>query len=501
MGFHVFGLRKRSSISRLFAVLSPILLGLLTACSQGSDIVLQAPAKPTPPSHPSDSSGSDSSVDTSDGRPTSPGTPVPPAPTTPSAPVETRYRMFCDDRYPPYLTAVSSMATPMSFGAGVDIGEPNARGEYDPQVDRSLEMHEHAQIINLPKFGQARVVFSARRVPRGSDYGFQRYLFIADVDISGRKGVAKELGPEIKAGHMLEVFGEDDVFSARTFGVSDQGKYLLLGQADGYRLVDSKTLKVFGVVKTGSASLNVNPTLRESDMIFTVGAFKSGATKGGVFEGKLYSLGVSGGVLKTAKLVSVTPGLRRPLVSVGPKAGEVFVGLDSVSAPGSHRIAVVSPLKTRAGFAKLSGLPKSGRLSSTIAGWREPTAGALRAVIVFEDFIPTRAVVGQTFKVEQAFVRELHVDEKTLDARAVGTDIDYPPEARAGVESGSMYRRLGVEDLVTTQDGQAVFGLFPGAASSKNIYRLTASGLERVSQTECTRLGVGVESDNGGVWP
>ncbi len=497
MGSHVFGSRSkastRASIARLFAVLTLMSAGLLAACSQGSDIVLQGPSKPTAPSQPSGPSGPTPS-DTGENQgsdtgtnPTHPSVPTPPRP--PVAIQEPRYRMFCDSRYPPYLTAVSSLASATGFGAGVEIGEPNRRGVFDPNVDRNLEMHEQAQVVSLPKFGEARVLFSAKRIPKNTNSYFKpRHVFIADVDIVNRGGVAKELGAETRPHRTVEAYGEKEVFSARTLGVSDQGKYLLIGQADGYRVLDSKSLKVLGVVKTGSASLNVNPILRESDMIFTVAAFK-----GGVFEGKLYSLGISGGVLKTAKLVSSTPNLRRPLVSVGPKAADSFLALDS-----TNRVVAVSPLKTRASALKLAALPKKGRLSSAITGWRDPATGALHAAVLFENFIPTRATLGLSYKIEQVFVRVVEVDENTLLANAIVPDFDYPSEVRAAIESGSPYQVPGVSDLVTTQDGKAIFALLPSSVSTSSIYRLTNIGFQRVSQTECSRLGVGVELDNGG---
>lgn len=501
MRSHVFGSEPRgsarSSITRLFAVLTLMTAGLLAACSQGSDILVQGPEKPTAPSQPSGPSGptpantgENSGSDNGTGVPSNPSAPTDPtAPRPPVAVQETRYRLVCDSRYPPYLTAVSSLASATGFGAGLEIGEPNSRGVFDPQVDRNLEMHEQAQIVSLPKFGEVRVLFSAKRIPKNTNSYFKpRYVFIGDAEIVNRGGVAKELGAETRPDRTVEAYGEKEVFSARTIGVSDEGKYLLIGQADGYRIVDSKSLKTIGVVKTGSASLNVNPILRESDMIFTVGAFK-----GGVFDGKLYSLGVSGGVLKTAKLVSSTPNLRRPLASVGPKAGESFLALDS-----SNRIVAVSPLKTRASVLKLAALPKKGRLSSAITGWRDSATGAIHAATLFENFVPTRATLGLSYKIEQVFVRVVEVDENTLLANAIASDFDYPSEVRAAIESGSMYQVPGVSDLVTTQDGKAVFALLPSSVSTNSIYRLTDVGFQRVSQTECSRLGVGVELDNGG---
>lgn len=461
-------------------------------CSQGSDIRLQGPEKPTAPAPTTPSS--ETPTENPDGTPAeNPGDrssnssdPKPPNPPPNAAPADPLYRMFCDDRYPPYLNAISSMASSSGFGARIDVGELDANGKYDPQVDRSLEYHEHSQIVRLPKFGEARVLFSARRVPKaGNYYSKPRFVFVSDIDITSRVGIATEVAPEIAPSAALKTYAENEMLSVRTFGASDQGRFLLIGQADGYRLVDLKTLKTLGTVKSGSVDSNVNPELRESDMIFSVGGFK-----GGSFESKLYSIGLtSTGTLKSATLVASVAGLRRPLQSIGPNPGESFAALDS-----KNRIVTVSPLRSGAKAVKVQGVPLKGRLSSAMTAWRDSASNEIHAVVVFEHFTALRGGITNRYKIEQVFVRVVNVDETSLSADGIVPDFDYPPDARLAVEQGSsMYRQMGAGDMMTAPDGKAIFGLFPGGLAN-NVYRLTASGFTRVSQFECSRLDVGVEA-------
>ncbi len=457
------------------------------ACSQGTDIHLKG-ALPGP-ERGAESDSSPSSPTTPSSDPTGPSVNSPVA--TPTAPL---YRMFCDERYPPYLTTVSSMASPVGLGAGLETGELNARGKFDPQVDRNLEYHEHAQVVRLPKFGEARILFSARKRPAAGNtaYGYARFIFVSDVEVSVRGGAATRLAPELAASSAIRAYGETELFSARTFGASDKGRFILIGQADGYRLIDSKTLKNLGTIKTGSADSNVNPELRESDMIFSVAGFK-----GGTFESKLYSIGLtSTGALKSATLVASAGGLRRPLQSIGPAPGESFAALDS-----KNRIVTLSPLRAGGGAkaVKVQAVPVKGRLSSAVAAWRDAASGEIQAVVVFENFIAVRGGISDSYKIEQVFVRVVRVDESSLSADAIVPDFEYPPEARSAVEqSSSSYRRTGVSEMMTTPDGEAVFGLFPGGLAN-NVYRLTTNGFIRVSRAECSKLDIGLET--AGVQP
>ncbi len=390
------------------------------------------------------------------------------------------------------MTAISSMASSTGFGAGFETGELDAAGKFDPLVDRNLEYHENPQVVALPQFGLARVLFSARRIPKSSsggsiDTSYKRFVFISDVDLTVRGGAAKFLTNEVPVSGNIRKAANSESLSVRTFGVSDGGRFLLLGQSDGYRLVDSQTLASHGVLKVGAAGSFVNPSLRESDMMLSVSE-----SDGTSFTTKLYSVGLnSGGGLKSLSLVATVPSIRRPLVSIGDKAAESYAALDT-----SNRILIVSPLKplsaTKSVIAKI---PAKGRLASSVAFWRDSGTKGVRAAIVFEHFVAESGGMFSRYKIEQVFIRTLKVDESKLSADATNSDFDYPSESRQTVESGigagsSMF--LGVKDFRASSDGLAVFGLFPGSLSSQ-LYRLTATGLERVSQESCTGFSIGRE--------
>jgi hypothetical protein len=221
-------------------------------------------------------------------------------------------------------------------------------------------------------------------------------------------------------------------------------------------------------------------------MIFSVGGFK-----GGLFETKIYSIGLTlSGLYKSATLVATASGLRRPLQSIGPLPGESFAALDS-----KNRIVTVSPLRASGGAkaATVQALPAKGRLSSAMTAWREASSGEIQAVVVFEHFTAASSGITNRYKIEQVFVRIVSIDESSLRADAVTSDLEYPPEASAAIEQvSSLYRRTGASEMVTAPDGKAIFGLFPGGLASQ-LYRLTASGFVRVSRAECSKLDVGLE--------
>ena len=480
--------------NRLFIIVALTTLAGF-GCSQGSDIRLQGPMKPAPQDSPTTNTSDTSNGDSGQ----NPSAPKPPVTNPPSAnpiAVDPTYRMFCDERYPPYITTVSSLASPAGLGAGLDTGEPDARGKFDPASDRNLEYHENPQVVTLPKSGDARIIFSARKTPAASNsaYSKPRYIFLSDIDISLRGGVATRLATEIVPSNAVRAHADLELMSVRTFGASDGGRFILIGQADGYRILDSKTLKAVGTIKSGSADSNVNPELRESDMIFSVGSFK-----GAAFESKLYSLGfTSTGALAKTNLVASVSGLRRPLQSIGPAAGESFAALD-----GLNRIVTASPLLKGGGakWVTVRAVPKNGRLSSAMAAWRDATSKEIHAVVVYEHFSSVRGGISGSYKIEQVFVRIVNVNESSLMADAIVPDLDYPFEARTAVEqSSSLYRKVGVSEMSTAPDGKAIFGLFPGGLAN-NVYRLTSAGFVRVSRAECSKLDIGVEPAFAGVQP
>ncbi len=461
----------------LIVVLTTMMLG----CSQSSDIQLQG-SKPVEQNVPNENGPGNST-----GLPTAPKDPdaSEPAPTSPPT-AATRYRFLCDHLHPTYLFAVSSLASSSGFGADLVIGEPKANGKFDPLVDRNLVLHEHPLIVSLPKFGEARLIFSAHLMGRSIADRFSRFIFVSSVDIAQRGGVATRLAKELQVSSRAANAASAEHFSLRTFGASDGGRYLLIGTKLGYELRDAETLKSLGVIKTGSSIENFNPSLRESDMIFSVSSLK-----GASFETRLYSLGLTiEGHLKSSKFVTSTSGLRRPLVQVSNRAGDSFAAIET-----SNRIATVSPLKRPGNvtLVKIAVRPAKGRVSSATAFWRDAISGDLQAAIAFENVVLSSTGLTIRYKIEQVFVRALSVNETTLLASAIMPDFDYPPEARKSIESGgSGGRRIGVSDLKTSPDGKAIFGLFP-AAVAHQIYRLSPNGLDRVSQTSCTNFSVGVE--------
>jgi hypothetical protein len=214
-----------------------------------------------------------------------------------------------------------------------------------------------------------------------------------------------------------------------------------------------------------------------------------GNAAGGAFQSKLYSVGLNAsGLVSSLKLVSTVGGLRRPLVPVGPSAAESYAALDI-----QNRIAVISPLKTSATRSLISMIPKKGKFASSAAFWRDSATKEVRAAVVFENFVLTSGGTFRRYKIEQVFVRALSVDESKLVANATASDFDYPIESRSTIEMGiGTGMNPGVSDLRASADGEAVFGLFPGGVSSQ-LYRLTATGLTRVSQYECKNFSIGRE--------
>jgi len=259
----------------------------------------------------------------------------------------------------------------------------------------------------------------------------------------------------------------------------------LIGTTDGYVFLDAVTFRSLGSLKLGAASKNINPSLRESDMVFSVSKID-----GGFVQTTLWSLVAdSAGQIRSSKMLETARGLRRPLVAVSSSAGEIFAAIESKNA-----IRVVSPVS---GFRTQSfavpNLPKKGVFSSAAAFWRDDVTKSLQASVGFESIeLDPASGVSRRYKIVQVFVRVLSLDESKVSVMTE-SEFDYPMEARRVIESGIVSSRgVSLTELRSSPDGREIFALFPGGLSSE-IYRLKTNSFERVSQEACGDFSIGVE--------
>ncbi len=503
------------------------LVWTMAACSQAADVQLRGPEKPknpvgdtvgpaetpTPaPGGPTPDEPTDPSTETpvgENGEPV-PGTPVP---TPPS------YRLFCHDRYPSYLTVVSSKASPTGFGSDLDIQVfPESRplpiaGGFASE-DRTLEFHMFAQPLEIHrdpvKGTQTRMVFSARPLDRSHSIWVQRNIYVSDVALVDRIGRATLLGPEMKPSSYVEALSDQEGAAAKTFGVSDGGKYILVLGAKGVSLYESKTLRGLGEVSWKLSSGRqygeyFAPTLRESDMALSVSHVDSKlSVTTEVFQLSLNSRGeaqLGSRILEVSKL-------RRPLVSVAESAASAersFYGLTGgKSEPATAEIVFAEPAKlagsrvvdaAKVRSFRVEKLPKKGRVPSAMVLWKD-TSGEILALLGFEDFERVAGgIFGTRYKIEEASMRTMVLDEGLGVASPISAAAatEYPQEVRSEIEAGTVSNRvMGLKEMHFSPDRKAIFALFPGSLSYQ-IYRFTATGADRVSQEECSSLSIGVE--------
>lgn len=495
----------------------------ISACSQAADVQLRGPEKPKAPT---------GDLTTPSGSPTPSPTPNgdsgpvdenPPAGENGSAsepvPVAPSYRLYCHDRYPSYLTVISSKASPSGFGSDVDLQVfPESRplpvvGGFDSS-DRNLEFHMFVQPIEIRrdpvKGTETRVVFSARPIDRSHSVWAQRNIYVSDVALVDRVGRATLLAPEMKPSSYVESLDTQEGVSAKTFGVSDGGKYLLVMSAKGLSLFDSKTLRGLGDVKWKLSSGRqyaeyFAPSLREADMTLAVSHVDSKLqVTTEVFE---LSLNSRGEAQLGARVLEVSK-LRRPLVSVagvGPIRDRSYYGLTGgKSDPATAEIVLAVPATVSGSRVidpsdvksfRVEKLPKKGRVPSAIALWRDGS-GEILSVLGFEDFEQIRGgLFGTRYKIEAASLHTLVLDESRQVASpiSIGSEMAYPQEVRSEIESGVVSSRLmGLKEIHFSPDRKALFALFPGSLSYQ-VYSVNAMGADRVSQEECSSLSIGVE--------
>lgn len=462
-------------------------VALLLSCTKAPEIELRGPEKPQPPVADTTTPSSNEEG--------GPGTPSPtPIPVT-------RYRALCDDRYAIDLTAISSMASASGFGSDLQLqvwpeNQPlPTQGVFAPE-DRNLEDHLFPQVIKLLGGSVIRFAYSAK--PKNQDPSlspagvYKRNVYISEMSMIDRVGRAVFMAEEMPTESSAVSFSNEHGFQARTFGVSVNGKLLLVLDGKGVRFIDAFTLQDLGRVELKGASNYFLPQYRSSDRLLVVSKMKSGYIQSETFN---IEFKVSGEVHKTKPVFTISD-LRRPLAFVGTGAGEFISGMKSNSA-GNSEIVLVD-LKGASGQPvvtsfQLKSLPLKGKVASSLAVWKDGLSNELRAAIGFEQLSLIGSGFSTRLKVNQAFVRLLKLDVGIGAATPVGSDFEYPSEAIRTIESGSTSARMtGVKDLVVSPDGKAVFALFPGLLSFQ-VFRLNSSGFDRMSQEECTNLSIGVE--------
>jgi hypothetical protein len=466
-------------------------VGISLSCTKAPEIELRGPEKPQPPVADTTTPSSNEEGDSG-----SPGNTAPGATPSPTPVAVTRYRALCDDRYPTYLTAISSLASSSGFGSDLDLQVwPDSvplpvRGGFATE-DRNLEYHMFPQTIEIRKGSILRLAFSAQPMSVSTPWGSApRNVYVSDAAMIDRIGRAEMVAPEMSAESSAQSFSATQGFQAKTFNVSDDGKLLLVLDVKGVQFFDAITLRELGRVDLKSAANYFMPSFRASDRLMMVSTMKSGRVQTETLNVEFKS---SGEVLKAKPVLAISD-LRRPMVFAGSGAGDHIAGMRFTSA-GDSEIVLIDFLATQPtvmGF-QLKSLPLKGKVASSLAVWKDSLSNELRAAIGFESFSQVGSGFSTRFKVDQAFVRVLKLDVGIGVATALGGDYEYPSGALRTIESGSASSLItGVKDLVVSPDGKAVFGLFPGSLSYQ-VYRFTSSGFDRMSQEDCTNLSIGVE--------
>ncbi len=514
---------NRRVLSRLFLICGRGLwLGVFSvailSCSPAADVKLRGPEKPKTPS-------GDVTTPAENPSPTPNSTPEPNSADNGSSgtsvSLKKSYRLFCDDRYPSFLTVISSKSSASGFGSDLDIqvfpeNQPlPIAGGFDSQ-ERNLEYHKFPQPIEIAKDPHkgvlTRFIFSALPTEdlHRSPSLFRRNIYVTETFLTERIGRAQLLSSEMQPSAFVESLADQEGFSSRTFGVSDGGKYLLALSDRGLSIYDSKTLRGFGEVKWSLPSGRkfadyFAPALRESDMSISVSFVDSQMS----LSTEIYQLSFnSRSEVQLGPLLLGVSNLRRPLVSLDGSASGVerlYFGLiGGNNSTASAEIVLAEPARRvgarveEAAIIKsfpIEKLPAKGRIPSAMTVWKD-SSGSLLALVAVEDISQVaRSGLGVHYKVEEASLQTLVIDEgvKKASPISISSSVPYPQEVRTGIEKTSVYQLVsGIKDLQFSPDKKALYALLPGAITNQ-IYQVKSTGLDRISQEDCSNLSIGVE--------
>gem|GEM_PF-6063682 len=467
------------------AVLIAIFVGG-AACTPQNEVQLQTPQ--TPPAQ--DGSDSDRGQPQNSDQSGNDNVPTP-TPTATPAPLP-RYRAFCDDRYPSYVTAISSLAGASGFGAALSLGLPQSPGA---AIDRSrlgLEDHTAPMLLSWVKTNEARLIFAATRMGTSSSLSKSRGIFIADADLVYRLGEAREVADAPLWSGDLSQWAAIEGATLRAFGRSDRGRFAIFpatqgGRIQAWRVWDHQNSREWMRIATVSNAFS--PELRESDGIMMFSELVGGS--GGKIRTHIVQLDLASRREISRSSVS---SLRRPLQFLSQHAGQELGGMNA-----QNQWVIVPP--TQVSQMKVEALVGRwpGRVSSALAMWKDVKSGEIFAATASEDFVTTRDLMGTKVQVREAWLRVLR---RTTAARGAASwsvveDLAYPQDIVKALEMFSNFDlRPGIWDLQVTGDDEvaprALFATLP-ADYGRRVYRWTAQGVLPLSQERCRYLHVGVE--------
>lgn len=477
---------------RLSASVVVLFCAALLGCTRADDIQLKGGPVESP-------IGESKPAATPAPAPQSPNDPAGDTPTTedPSTPAPiARYRMLCDDRYPPFITAVSSLAGPLSFGATIDVGPVNTpSGEFDPSIPNTIGSHEAPVYVSRPGQDLVRSIFVAEeRGDASTGWARTKYVYASDMDLVRRQGVAIRLGSHMPVSFETTQLSDKTGVIARSFGASDAGRYFLIGTKQGYELRDAETRATVGALKVGSAGRFVNPELRESDRLFSVSEVVSGS-----WTTHFYSIGFNAqGSVSELKSVDSVSGLARPLRALYRMksastafAGDLFYSLTQ----DRKELLLWNRQQRQSESFELRGIPATGGKLAVSVALTERPSGELELMTVYENFELVPDAMGAKYKIRDSILRPFILDRRTATAKWSGAgDISYPADAKRALELGTIFDvNPGIRDLQVTPDGAAVFGLFTSGGLSKRLYRVASGMTIPVSQVACQNMSIGVE--------
>ena len=487
----------RSVLFRAMAISlsATLILIIASSCSPQNpqkEVQLQPPTIAPRGPQGEGNSGSDQgqpqdSDDTNDRQPNSGATPRPSATPVP----QPRYRAFCDDRYPTYVTAISSLAGASGFGAALALGFPRAPGQ---PVDRSqlgLEDHTAPVLVNWLKPNEARLIFAATRTvsAAGSPIRRTRGIFMADADLVYRLGEAREVSDEPNwPGDVID-WAESEGATVRAYGRSDRGRFAIFpitqsGRIQSWRLWDHQNSREW--MRVSSSAFGFAPELREADGVMIFSELVSGRVRTHIVQ-----LDLAG---RRELSRSSVNSLRRPLKFLSQLANQELGGMN---AQNQWMIVSTQQLGQLKAEPLIGQWP--GRVSSAFAMWKDVGSGEVFAATASEDFTTQTDLMGTKVKVRDARFRVLR---RAVTARGgvswtLVDDLPFPADVVRALENfSSVDRRPGLWDLQVTGDleaaPRALFATLP-ADFGRRLYRWTSQGLVPVSQERCRHLHIGVE--------
>ena len=275
------------------------------------------------------------------------------------------------------MTTLTSLATSTDFGRAISLIEP-PRGA-KPPFNRAQQNLVHVvapALVRVTANSTIQIVTSAAKM--NSTAEGVRGLYSVVADLSSSLGVATRLGDDFQPGGGAASLASSIGLKLRSYGGSSKGHYLILPGGQGYRVLDTATLRQVGSIGLNPSS-SFFPWIDEDSKLFVALSY------GGSLTPVVYRVSTGGRVALGGLIARGNGGVAGPATS-DTYGGFVWAEAASSSSGSVNIVHVTAGGRVTRGVfsAAGEGQTQGAHVFPQVAVLRTTGGNTLNVVVAYE---------------------------------------------------------------------------------------------------------------------